>query len=303
MDLFRIENGNLLGLAREKPKLEREIQRLLEANLEAAFGIRFLATEYSTGEKHSGRIDSLGLDENGTPVIIEYKLSSSENVINRALYYMDWLVDHKGDFELLVQKKLSGTTKVDWTAPRVLCVAESFSRYDAYAVVQIGRNIQLVQYKLFDGGFLLIDVVGGGQPGTGSKKGDSSPTEAASYSVEAHLNRARGALRELADELRQYLLDLGEDVTEGPVKDYVAYRTTRNMCCLEVHQKHLFLYLTLDPSLGKEFSICRDVSSIGHFGTGNLEVRVTKPEDIPVAKELIDKAYEQLSGVAGGGSA
>ena len=302
MDLFRIEDGKLSGLARKAPKLEREIQRLLEANLEVVFGIRFVATEHSSGEKHAGRIDSLGIDENGTPVIVEYKLSSSENVINQALYYTDWLVDHKGDFELLVQKRLSGETKIDWTAPRVLCVAESFSKYDTYAVFQMGRNIQLVQYKLFDGGFLLVDVVGGGQPASGSKKGAMSATEVASYSVEAHLERAKGDLRELADELRQYLLDLGEDVTEGPVKDYIAYRTTKNMCCLEVHQKHLFLYLTLDPQLGDGCGICRDVTSIGHFGTGNLEVRVTKPEDIPIAKHLIDLAYAQLSGAAISGS-
>lgn len=63
-----------------------------------------------------------------------------------------------------------------------------------------------------------------------------------------------------------------------------------------------FLYLTLDPKLGGDCEICRDVTSIGHFGTGNLEVRVTKPEDIPVARASIDKAYEQLSGTTSGGS-
>ena len=102
----------------------------MEDNLGEVFGIRFLASEFSTGDKHPGRIDSLGLDENGTPVIIEYKLSSNQAVINQALYYLDWLVDHRGDFEMLVQKKLGADVTVDWTAPRVLCVAEDFSHYD-----------------------------------------------------------------------------------------------------------------------------------------------------------------------------
>jgi len=86
MDLFRIVGSKLQALERTQFKLEREIQRLLEANLDAVFGIRFLASEFSTGDKHPGRIDSLGLDENGTPVIIEYKLASNQAVINQALY-------------------------------------------------------------------------------------------------------------------------------------------------------------------------------------------------------------------------
>jgi RecB family endonuclease NucS len=54
------------------------------------------ATEYETGKAHRGRIDSLGLDENGSPVIFEYKRTSNEDVINQGLFYLDWLMNHKG---------------------------------------------------------------------------------------------------------------------------------------------------------------------------------------------------------------
>ena len=84
----------------------------LRPNLETVFGLRFLASEYSTGEKHPGRIDGLGLDENDTPVIIEYKLARSPSVIGQALYYLDWLMDHRGDFELLVHKCLGKDVRV-----------------------------------------------------------------------------------------------------------------------------------------------------------------------------------------------
>ena len=66
-------------------------------------GVRFLASEYRITD---GRMDTLGIDENDAPVIIEYKRSSNENVINQGLFYLNWLVDHKGDFELLVQREL-----------------------------------------------------------------------------------------------------------------------------------------------------------------------------------------------------
>jgi len=93
--LFRITKGQATELQGAASDLERPMQNLIEANLDTFLGIRFLASEYSTGKTHGGRIDSLGLDENHCPVIIEYKRSVGENVINQGLYYLDWLMDHQ----------------------------------------------------------------------------------------------------------------------------------------------------------------------------------------------------------------
>jgi RecB family endonuclease NucS len=106
LKLFRIENGVAVELIGTALALEKPLQVLIESNMEALFGVHFLESEYSTGKKHGGRIDSLGIDENGTAVIFEYKRSVNENVINQGLFYLDWLMDHRGEFELLVVKKL-----------------------------------------------------------------------------------------------------------------------------------------------------------------------------------------------------
>jgi RecB family endonuclease NucS len=79
--LFRL--GEVVSeLQGEAVQVEKSLQKLFEGNLEALLGVRFLASEYSTGPAHGGRIDTLGLDEDGTPVIIEYKRSVNENVVN-----------------------------------------------------------------------------------------------------------------------------------------------------------------------------------------------------------------------------
>ena len=52
--------------------LEKSLQTLIENHLDAFLGIRFLASEYSTGKTHGGRIDTLGIDESGCPCIIEH---------------------------------------------------------------------------------------------------------------------------------------------------------------------------------------------------------------------------------------
>ena len=74
---------------RATPLTLRSRCRRIEANLDTLLGIRFLATESSTGKTRAGRIDSLGLDENNCPVILEYKRSVGENVVSQGLFYLD----------------------------------------------------------------------------------------------------------------------------------------------------------------------------------------------------------------------
>ncbi|MFJ9855149.1 endonuclease NucS domain-containing protein [Streptomyces sp. NPDC101150] len=121
---FRVRDGRATEIPGSSMPLERHLQTLIEANMEAMLGIRFLASEYATG-RHRGRIDSLGLDENGTPVIVEYKRSSDRNVMNQALSYLSWLHDHHHEFESLVMARLSAEAveSVDWSNPRLLCIA------------------------------------------------------------------------------------------------------------------------------------------------------------------------------------
>ena len=89
--------------------LEKQLQTTIEQNMETFFGVRFLKSEYMIT---SGRMDSIGIDENNSPVIFEYKRSTSENVINQGLFYLDWLLDHKADFKLLVIEKI-----LEWKSP------------------------------------------------------------------------------------------------------------------------------------------------------------------------------------------
>lgn len=123
----------------------------MESNLQTLLGICFLATEFSTGKVHGGRIDTLRLDENNSPVIIEYKRSLGENVINQGLYYLDWLMDHQADFKWLVMEQLDAevATEIDWSTPRLLCVAAYFTKFDRHAVQQIQRHIELLRYRRF----------------------------------------------------------------------------------------------------------------------------------------------------------
>lgn len=136
--------------------LEKQLQTTIEQNMETFFGVRFLKSEYMIT---SGRMDSIGIDENNSPVIFEYKRSTSENVINQGLFYLDWLLDHKADFKLLVIEKfgMEVANQIDWSVPCVICIANDFTRYDVHAVNQMQRNIKLVKYRKYGEDLLLFE--------------------------------------------------------------------------------------------------------------------------------------------------
>ena len=153
--LFKIKN-KIEEMVSSEVLLEKELQTLIEENMEKFFGIRFLKSEYVIT---NGRIDSIGIDENNCPVILEYKRSSNENVINQGLFYLDWLLDHKADFKLLVIEQMSKEIAdlIDWSVPCVICIASEFTKYDIHAVNQMQRNIKLVKYRKYDDELILFE--------------------------------------------------------------------------------------------------------------------------------------------------
>lgn len=276
--------------------LEKPLQHLIEANLSPLLGIRFLATEYSTGKTHAGRIDTLGLDENDSPVIIEYKRSSHENIINQGLFYLDWLMDHKAEFKLLVLEKFGkpAADGIDWTVPRLVCIAADFTKYDSHAVQQMDRNIELIRYRQFGGELMLLELVNAvaaeALPGKNTKGAKGGGTDKAAAEWLAEMNPS---MRAVFDSLEGHLTSLGDDVQRKDLKLYIAFKRLRNFATVCFQKNKLLVYLHLDPTqvdLVAGFS--RDVREISHWGTGNVEVTLTNLADIEKAKPLLLRAYE-----------
>jgi hypothetical protein len=226
--LFRISSIGVSELQSAPLSLERSLQTLFERNLDGLLGVRFLASEHRTT---NGRIDTLGMDENFSPTIIEYKRASNENVINQGLFYLDWLIDHRREFEWLVMERYGKdeAAKVEWSAPRLICIAGDFTRYDEHAVNQISRNIELIRYRRFGDELLLLDLVttttASKSLGTEQTAGNTVAPGAAvfgpnkSKTVTESLADADPTLTDLFESTRSFLLALGDDVQERTLKN------------------------------------------------------------------------------------
>ncbi len=278
--------------------LEKSLQNLIEQNLDAVLGIRLLESEYSTGPKHGGRIDTLGIDENASPAIIEYKRATNENVINQGLFYMDWLLDHQAEFELLVLKKLGQDVAegIDWSAPRLLCIAGGFTRYDEHAVKQMNRSIELIRYRRFGEHLLMLELVNSILAEPVAHRGNVSVTSTSGPKIIANiLTGLEGSLQDLYQALQAHILAFGDDVQEKTLKFYAAFKRLRNFACVEVHPNKatVTIYLKVDPDATPlEDGFSRDVRNVGHYGTGDFEVTIRTQEDLERAKPLLQKSYE-----------
>ena len=299
--LFQISPTDVQELLGHSVAVEKSLQTLIESNLENFLGVRFLASEYATGKTHGGRIDTLGLDENGCPVIIEYKRALNENVINQGLFYLDWLLDHKAEFTLLTVKAFGQpiADKIEWTAPRLVCIAGDFTKYDEHAVGLINRSIELIRYRRYGPDLLLLELVNAKTASIVDKP--ASPTlkppavKGADKTASELLAQAENKLADRFGMLRAMLLALGDDVQENTLKNYFAFKRIKNFACVEVHPGtgQLLVYVKVNPELIKlEAGFTRDVRKIGHFGTGDLEIRISSNDDLKRAEPLIVKSYE-----------
>lgn len=302
LKLFRTGNGTVAELSGGAVALERSLQLLFEKNLEALLGVRFLASEFVT---EGGRMDTIGIDENRSPVIIEYKRATNENVINQGLFYLNWLMGHRKDFEWLVLQRfgMEEAQKVDWSGPRLICIAGDFTKYDEHAVRQMDRNIDLIRYRKFEGDLLLLEQLTATTARTSAsasvQTGASTPAGGAKAkykTVSENIEAAPAPLRDRYELLVSHLTALGDDVTVKVTELYVAFRRIKNFACAEVRNQvgKILVYVKLDPdTVELEPGFTRDVRKIGHYGTGDLEITIASDADLGRAKPLLDRAYHE----------
>jgi predicted transport protein len=242
-------------------------------------------------------MDSIGIDENNSPVIFEYKRNTSENVINQGLFYLDWLLDHKADFKLLVIEKLGNeiAEQIDWSVPCVICIANDFTRYDVHAVNQMQRNIKLVKYRKYGSDLLLFEHLNTPVAKPLNETTASHSSSGTSYVQKTHLEKLASAsdhFKTLYDSICDYIESLGDDLIQNQLKFYLAYKKVQNLVCIEIFKNQIILHLKLDPNTVElEKGFTRNVKNIGHYGTGDLEITIRTDKDFQKSKALIDRAY------------
>jgi predicted transport protein len=290
MPIFKIEKqkAQQLSLKRDGFGDEFKLRDFFADNLEEILGVRFLEKEYQIP---GGRIDTLGIDENNSPVIIEYKWKENEDVLSQGLFYLDWLVKNKPHFKLLVKSKLGQKVEVNWDQPRVILIAQGFNRYIKSAVQRVD-NVELKTYSLYDGNVLNLENESSPLPEKNyseKKKPVDKPIVTAEYDLNYHLNVASPEMQKVFNTLRDLILKLPSVEEKVGQKSGITYRTTKSFTRLEFRKTWIQVLLRHPKYAEDKKGIVKDVST---FGWGFLGmVKFTPDTDINLLFTLIKASY------------
>lgn len=291
MPLFRInESLEMETVKKQSFTKEKELQGLIEKNMEEIFGIRFLESEYPIP---NGRIDTLGIDENTLPVVIEYKKKQDlGNAIIQGLFYIEWVKQNKRTFEMLVREKLGKDAMVDWTlAPRLIIIAEAFDPKEISAINQIKPNVELRKYSFYGKIISIEDVtlakVSQGTVRTAEEvvEGPEPPT------IEQHLAKTAPKIRQVFLNIREEIFQIGQDIVEKTTKKMICYYSGgKGLAWFDFSGKRLRLHLrkgTYSDKYGKL------KPGFGGYPALTLREDELDVEHIEYLKDLIRQGYEK----------
>lgn len=245
MPLYKINATKLSAITTTDFRLERDSQRLIEANIEQVFGLKFVDTEF---QLNGLRVDTLAFDEESNSfVVIEYKRDRSSSVIDQGYSYLALVLNNKADFVLRfneTQKKSLTKNDIDWSATRVIFVAARFTTHQLGSINFQDLPIELWKVQLHEGDLLSIEQQLADKQAesikTVTKKTNAASSvdrEIKTYSVN-DLVKDDYPSKSLYEELSARILDLDSDFVESPKKGYIGYKIGSQIIVAVVPQKN-----------------------------------------------------------------
>jgi uncharacterized protein with ParB-like and HNH nuclease domain/predicted transport protein len=117
------------------------------------------------------------------------------------------------------------------------------------------------------------------------------------YSLEDHPFLFVSPIKELFEAFRLAVLAIDPCVAEDILKLYIAYKAETNFVDVVPQAKRLRLSLNMRfHELDDPRGLCKDVSDLGRWGNGDVEVGLTSLDDLPYVMSLIRQAFERQMG-------
>lgn len=301
MPIFKTVNNNL-EIIKENPfKLEKDIQKIVENNLDSLLGLKLVRSEFQIGTL---RIDTLAYDQDAQSfVIIEFKKGSNYSVIDQGMSYLGLMLNNKADFILEYNDKCNATLKredVDWSQSRVVFISPSFTAYQIEAINFKDLPIELWEVKRFSNRTLRFDqhkpIAATATIKTVSKKSpavEAISREVKTYSESDHLKIAEPKTVELYYRFKELILSISPEIVVKPMKQYIAFRGKTNISDVVILTKAIKVFINLAKGkLDDPKNIVRDVSKIGHWGNGDYEIYLKSENEIEYIISLIRQSYK-----------
>lgn len=289
-----------ITLLKEVPfKLEKDIQNLFESQLSELVGLQLVKSEFTIKNK---RIDTLAFDpQNKAFIIIEYKRSKSNSVVDQGFTYLNLMLENKADFIVEYNESCKDSIQrkdVDWSQTRVIFVSTSFTENQKLATNFKDIAIELYEVKQYEGGIIAINPIKKSSSATSIQplmENDEAiknvTREIKVYSEEDHLTNIRDEIKELYETYKDAILNLADNIEIVPRKQQIGFRHNGIICDIHIQKKGLKMWINLKKgNLDDPKKITRDVSETGHWGNGDYELLITDTVNLEYIMSLVKQA-------------
>ena len=297
MKLFTTNNNKLTPLKILPPGKEKGLQRMVERNLLELLGIRFIVSEFPTST--GGRIDTLAVDDEGAPVILEYKRYKNHNLINQALSYLLWLRNQpKEFFETFLRTQLGNVVadgiRVDWEHPRVICIAENFSRFDIDTAAVVPLRVDLLKYIYYEQGLFSLEQVKISGKQDHHEQSQSMTAEEIDAVIQAMKvqSSASPTIRAVFDELREMIKGHDTCIQEKPGKRVVTYRLGKIFAEILIQKNGLVI--NMRPIDYVDLRCMVENLNNGNLITLNRRIKLTRLEDVDYVFGIIKQSFQDV---------
>jgi len=117
--------------------------------------------------------------------------------------------------------------EVDFGSPRVLLIAQTFSKYDQYAINRMAENIELRGYSNYENNVFELKLIASSQAKkTTNAVKQISKVNYDEYTIEDHLEGKNEKIKELFKALQEkiFALETDQKIEENPRKLYISYK-------------------------------------------------------------------------------
>ncbi|MBN2462507.1 MAG: hypothetical protein JXB43_02780 [Dehalococcoidia bacterium] len=304
MEIYSLEEGKLNYIEAVEFKLEKDIQSLCETNLKKLFDLQLVSSEFTL---QNLRIDTLAFDNKTKSfVVIEYKKDKNLSVIDQGFSYLSVVLNNKADCVLEYNEKNKSPMRkddIDWTQTRVTFIAPAFTQFQVQSINFRDLPIELWEISKYANNtvsFLQIQSSRAAESiktiASKNKTIERVSKEIQVFTEDDHLSIASDEIRELYEQLRASLLEIGGQVKVKPTKKYIGFIAKTNFVDVHIQKKALKMWLNLKKGeLNDPRHLSRDMSSIGHWGNGDYELQTSSDEDLDYILRLAKQSYKNNS--------
>jgi predicted transport protein len=301
MPLYKLSHKQLEQIKENPFKLERDVQNIVENNLDLLFGLQFIRSEFQLGGL---RMDTLAFDKDAQSfVIIEIKRGSNYSVVDQGMSYLGLMLNNKAEFILEYNERCNGSLKrdnVDWSQSKVIFISPSFTAFQLEAINFKDLPIELWEVRRYSNNTIRFDqhkpASSVASIKTVSRKSEvveAISREVKTYTEEGHLKIAQPNIAELYSRFKELVLSVSSDITVKPMKKYITFRTKTNVTDVVVLKKSLKIFINvLKGKLDDPKKLARDISNIGHWGNGDYQIQINSEDELEYIISLVRQSYK-----------